>query len=83
LRVFDVAPNSVAYEMGVLRRDVIVAINGMKVDSGMANDARKFLTALNNLGKGAAIVLDILREDKLGLIYIRRNAVLGEPKTLF
>ena len=53
------------------------------IDSGYANDARKFLTAVNNLGKGAAIALDILREDKLGLMYIRRNGVLGEPKEPF
>ncbi|HLX62500.1 MAG TPA: PDZ domain-containing protein [Planctomycetota bacterium] len=83
LRVYAVVPNSVAYELGVLRRDVIIGINGMSVDSGSAADAAKFWAALNSLGKGAAFTLDILREDRTGTLCIRRTGVLGQPKAAF
>jgi len=83
LRVYDIVPDSVANEMGLMKGDTIVCINGLNVNSGGVEDAVKFITAIANLGKGAAVTIDIVREDRSGVLYIQRRGVLGQPKAVF
>ena len=83
LHVFDVVPESVANEIDVRKDDTIVCINGMDVNAGGVEDAFKFITAIQNMGKGAVITIDIVRQDKYGVIYKRCRGVLGEPKAVF
>ena len=83
LKVFDIVPDSVANEMGLLKDDEIVCINGMNVNSGSVEDAVKFLEVIHNLNKGAVITVDVVRQDKAGVLYTQRRGVLGEPKAVF
>ncbi len=83
LRVHANVPDGVANEMGLREGDVIVCINRMNVNSGSAEDAVHFLNAVNNLGKGAVVTIDFLRQDKCGVQYVQRSGVLGEPKATF
>ena len=83
LKVFDIVPDSVANEMGLMKDDEIVCINGLNVNSGSVEDAVKFLEVIHNLNKGAVITVDVVRQDKAGVLYLQRRGVLGEPKAVF
>ncbi|MEI6235600.1 MAG: PDZ domain-containing protein [Planctomycetota bacterium] len=83
LTVYDLVPDSVANEMGLMKNDTIIRINDVNLNSGGVEDAAKFISVVQNLGQGAVITIDLVRQDKSGILYIQRRGVLGQPKAVF
>jgi predicted metalloprotease with PDZ domain len=80
LKVFDVEFGSVAHEMGLMRGDLIVNVNGTNVDSGGASEAARILSGVLALGKGKLVTIDAVRKVGSQYLYIQVKGTLGEPK---
>lgn len=79
LKIHDIEPDSVASEMGLRTNDLIVTLNGMKIDSGGVEDAIHFLAAVHHLGNGANVDIEFIRPDEFGMAFHVRKGVLGDP----
>jgi hypothetical protein len=61
LTVYDVVPGSPADVMGLQKNDRILEINGTRIEHGRISDAVRFLSGINELGRGATVRLLVVR----------------------